>query len=222
MNNQPFNDLTYTRRELAGESYEIQKHASNGSAFANCKCIQEKHLLAIRTESAEGVTIATNPKEKEFYRWLSPLADKQLTNLLAVLDMNDEKKELEMWAELAEYYRLIRHEITNETFNIIASLPAVIHQINYDSPYAEPKEPTIEHVKNLPDAAIADVDFQTGEIHILVNSLLKATPDLEAVVIKHEIDESHCLLECANACHRKAVSLEEKGARHAIREILNE
>lgn len=114
----PFNDLEYTRRELAGELYEIQKHASNGSALENCKCIQEKHLLGVRTEAAEGVTIASAPHEKEFYAWLSPWADKRLTYVLATLDKNDLTKEKAMWKELATKTRSIRHEITEGTFNV--------------------------------------------------------------------------------------------------------
>lgn len=111
-----FNDLEYTRRELAGELYEIQKHASNGSALANCKCIQEKHLLGVRTEAAEGVTIAIDPKEKEFYAWLSPWADKTLDHVLNTLDQNNETQERAMWGILADDTREIRHEITNGTF----------------------------------------------------------------------------------------------------------
>lgn len=114
----PFNDLEYTRRELAGELYEIQKHASNGSALENCKCIQEKHLLGVRTEAAEGVTIATDPHEKQFYAWLSPWADQRLDHVLATLDKNDLAAEKAMWKELATETRAIRHEITEETFNI--------------------------------------------------------------------------------------------------------
>jgi rubrerythrin len=114
----PFNDLTYTRRELAGELYEIQKHGSNGSALANCKCIQEKHLIGVRTEAPEGATIATDPKEKEFYRWLGPWADRSLDHVLAVIDANDEKAERAMWATLADDAREIRHSITDETFDI--------------------------------------------------------------------------------------------------------
>jgi hypothetical protein len=116
MVDEAFDDLQYTRREIAGELYEIQKHASNGSAHANCKCIQEKHLLGVRTEAAEGVTIASEPKEKEFYAWLSPWADKTLTNVLEVLDENNEANELAMWSRLADDCREIRHEITNETW----------------------------------------------------------------------------------------------------------
>lgn len=114
----PFNDLEYTRRELAGELYEIQKHASNGSAFANCKCIQEKHLLGVRTEAAEGVTIASDPKEKEFYAWLSPWADKTLDHVLSTLDKNSDPEELAMWSMLADDCREIRHAITDATFNV--------------------------------------------------------------------------------------------------------
>jgi hypothetical protein len=113
-----FDDLKYTRRELAGELHEIQKHASNGSALANCKCIQEKHLLAVRTEAAEGVSIATDPQEKEFYAWLSSWADRALDNVLATLDMNNEKAEKAMWEQLADDTREVRHSITDETWII--------------------------------------------------------------------------------------------------------
>jgi hypothetical protein len=114
----PFNDLEYTRRELAGELYEIQKHASNGSALANCKCIQEKHLLGVRTEAAEGVTIATDQQEKDFYAWLSPWADSSLDHVLDTLDANNEDKEKAMWQTLAADTREIRHSITDGTFAI--------------------------------------------------------------------------------------------------------
>jgi hypothetical protein len=114
----PFNDLEYTRRELAGELYEIQKHASNGSALANCKCIQEKHLLGVRTEAAEGVTIASDPKEKEFYAWLSPWADSTLDHVLDTLDVNNDAMERAMWGTLADDTREIRHSITDGTFHV--------------------------------------------------------------------------------------------------------
>lgn len=115
---EPFNDLKYTRRGLVGHLLEIQTHASDGSAFQNCKCIEEKHLIGVRSKATEGVTIATDLKEKEFYAWLSPWADKTLDHVLDVLDRNNDAEELAMWATLAEDVREIRHEITNGTFNI--------------------------------------------------------------------------------------------------------
>lgn len=111
-----FNDLKYTRRKLVFHLGQIQEHSSDGSAFQNCKCIEEKHLIMVSGVAAEGVSIADDPKEKEFYAWLSPWADKTLDHVLNVIDQNNDATELAMWANLADDTREVRHEITNGTF----------------------------------------------------------------------------------------------------------
>jgi hypothetical protein len=114
----PFDDLEYTRRKLAGQLGLIQEHCSDGSAFANCHCIEEKHLINVSGYASEGVTIAPDPHEKNFYAWLSPWADSTLDHVLETLDQNDDDAEKKMWATLADDTREIRHEITNKTFNV--------------------------------------------------------------------------------------------------------
>ena len=114
----PFNDLDYTRRKTVEQLSLIEEHCTDGSAFQNCKCIEEKHLIKLGGYASEGVTIATNPKEKEFYSWLSPWSDKTLDHVLEVLDQNNDATELAMWALLADDCREIRHSITDGTFNI--------------------------------------------------------------------------------------------------------
>lgn len=114
----PFNDLEYTRRKIVGQLGLIEEHCTDGSAFQNCKCIEEKHLIKLNALSAEGAVIASEPKEKMFYSWLGPWADKALDHVLAVIERNNEKEELKMWAQLAEDCREIRHSITDGTFTI--------------------------------------------------------------------------------------------------------
>jgi len=114
----PFNDLEYTRRKLVGQLGLIQEHCTDGSAFQNCKCIEEKHLINAAGYASEGVTIAPEPKEKEFYAWLAPWLDKTLDHVLEILDRNNDAEELAMWAQLADDMREIRHSITDGTFNI--------------------------------------------------------------------------------------------------------
>jgi hypothetical protein len=113
-----FDDLKYTRRKIVQELGAIQEHATDGSAFQNCKCIEEKHLNMLSKYATEGVAIASDPKEKEFYAWLSPWADKTLDHVLQILETNNEPLELSMWALLGDDCREIRHEITEETFNV--------------------------------------------------------------------------------------------------------
>lgn len=82
-----FDGLAYTREALAKELYLIELHSKDGSAFnAHCACIQEKHLLGVEGLAEEGVTLATNEKERKFY------------------------------ADLAQEARDLRKEILDETF----------------------------------------------------------------------------------------------------------
>lgn len=115
---QPHDDLKYTRRKIVGQAGLIEEHCTDGSAFQQCQCIEEKHLIKQGALAAEGVTIAEEPKEKEFYAWLAPWSDKTLDHVLEVLDHNNDAEELAMWAQLADDEREIRHEITNRTFQI--------------------------------------------------------------------------------------------------------
>ena len=64
-----FNDLNYTRTQLAKQLLLIEQHAKDGSALnAGCNCIQEKHLLLVEGLAEEGKTITQNQKEKEYYQ----------------------------------------------------------------------------------------------------------------------------------------------------------
>jgi len=68
----PFDGLAYTREALCKELYLIELHAKDGSAFnAHCACIQEKHLLGVQGLAEEGITLATDEKERKFYEALS-------------------------------------------------------------------------------------------------------------------------------------------------------
>lgn len=70
-----FDGLEYTRESIAEELSLIERHARDGSAVnAGCACIEEKHLLALAGLASEGVTLAKNVKEKEFYLYLADLA----------------------------------------------------------------------------------------------------------------------------------------------------
>jgi len=70
-----FDDLEYTRDALIKELLNVQDHGVDGSAVdAGCRCIETKHFYNIEAKSEEGATIATDPKEKEFYLQLSDFA----------------------------------------------------------------------------------------------------------------------------------------------------
>ena len=70
-----FNVLDYTRNALLEELALVERHARDGSAVdAGCACIEEKHLLNISGLASEGVTLATNTHEKDFYLWLAGYA----------------------------------------------------------------------------------------------------------------------------------------------------
>lgn len=63
-----FNGLEYTRNALLEELALVERHARDGSAVdAGCACIEEKHLLNIAGLASEGVTLATDPDEKQYY-----------------------------------------------------------------------------------------------------------------------------------------------------------
>ena len=67
-----FDGLDYTREALAEELSLVELHAADGSAFeAGCSCIEEKHLLRIAGLATEGVSLATDQAEKEYYMGLA-------------------------------------------------------------------------------------------------------------------------------------------------------
>lgn len=115
-NSEPFNDLKYQRKKLIEVLLLIQNHASDGSAFQNCKCIQEKHLNELHAYASETAPIAENQTEKQFYQHLALWSDSTLTHVLQVLDSNNDSKEKAMWLQLAGDTRNIRREITKETW----------------------------------------------------------------------------------------------------------
>jgi hypothetical protein len=114
----PFEPLTYTRRKIVGHLGLIEEHCTDGSAFENCQCIEEKHLIKLGAFASEGATIAQDVKEKEFYAWLAPWADKTLDRVLEILDRNNDAEELAMWSQLADDCSEIRHQIQHRTFEI--------------------------------------------------------------------------------------------------------
>lgn len=70
-----FDGLNYTRESLPEELALIERHARDGSAVqAGCACIEEKHLLLVAGLASEGVALATDMKEKEYYMGLANLA----------------------------------------------------------------------------------------------------------------------------------------------------
>lgn len=70
-----FDGLEYTRNAILEELALIERHARDGSAVdAGCACIEEKHLLNLAGLASEGVTLATNQKEREYYMGLANLA----------------------------------------------------------------------------------------------------------------------------------------------------
>ena len=69
-----FDELEYTRDSLAKQLLLIENHSKDGSVFDGCTCIEEKHLLTVEALAEEGVTIAKDEKEKQFYRELADLS----------------------------------------------------------------------------------------------------------------------------------------------------
>jgi hypothetical protein len=113
---EPFDDLKYTRKKIRRQLEVIQEHASDGSAFQNCRCIQEKHLDMLAEYATEGATIASDLKEKAFYGWLAPWSDATLDNVNYALDLNNDAVELKMWSDLADDAREIRRELVSGAF----------------------------------------------------------------------------------------------------------
>ena len=111
-------DLPYTRDGLIEELRLIQRHASDGSAFMGCKCIQKKHLAIVAGQASEGVALAPGQKEKEFYAWLSPWARKTRDHVEKTVEKKDREAEKSMWIDLASDAREISKEIDGEGFNI--------------------------------------------------------------------------------------------------------
>ena len=72
-----FDGLDYTRGAIAEEVSLIERHARDGSAVdAGCACIEEKHLLTLAGLASEGVTLTTDPAEKDYYLKLADWARK--------------------------------------------------------------------------------------------------------------------------------------------------
>lgn len=70
-----FDGLDYTRNALLEEISLIERHARDGSAVtAGCACIEEKHLLLLAGLASEGVTLAADQAEKEYYMRLAEKA----------------------------------------------------------------------------------------------------------------------------------------------------
>lgn len=114
-----FDDLAYTRKKIIDQFLLIQEHGSDGSALGNCKCIQEKHLShLLPSYLAEGVAIAKDQKEKDFYAWAVLYCQDKLGYVLSVLDENNDEKELKMWTKLSDEMRDLRHEVEHLTFNV--------------------------------------------------------------------------------------------------------
>lgn len=79
-----FDGLDYTRNALAEELSLVERHARDGSAIdGGCSCIEEKHLLVIAGLASEGVTLAKDPAEKDYYFRLAELAR---TKRMEILD----------------------------------------------------------------------------------------------------------------------------------------
>jgi hypothetical protein len=79
-----FDGLEYTREALAEEISLMERHARDGSAvLGGCSCIEEKHLLLIAGLASEGVTLAKDQAEKEYYM---NLADKARAMRMEILD----------------------------------------------------------------------------------------------------------------------------------------
>lgn len=114
-----FDDLAYTRKKIIDQMLLIQEHGSDGSAFGNCKCIQEKHLShLLPSYLSEGVAIAQDPKEKAFYSSIVLYCQDKLRHVLSVLDQNNDEIELAMWTKLSDEMRHLRHEVEHLTFNM--------------------------------------------------------------------------------------------------------
>jgi len=70
-----FDGLEYTRNALLEELSLIERHARDGSAVtAGCACIEEKHLLLLAGLASEGVTLASDQAEKNYYMRLAETA----------------------------------------------------------------------------------------------------------------------------------------------------
>jgi hypothetical protein len=87
-----FDGLEYTREALAEELSLVERHARDGSAvLGGCSCIEEKHLLLIAGLASEGVTLATDQAEKEYYM---NLAEKARQLRLEILDGDFRKSQI--------------------------------------------------------------------------------------------------------------------------------
>ena len=85
-----FDGLDYTREALAEELSLVELHAADGSALkAGCACIEEKHLLRIAGLATEGVSLAKDQDEKEYY---IDLAERMRAERKRILDADFKKK----------------------------------------------------------------------------------------------------------------------------------
>lgn len=78
-----FNGLEYTRDSLAKELYLIELHSKDGSAVeGGCTCIEEKHLLGIEGLAEEGIVLAEDKAEKDYYGRVAAWARKTRKEIL--------------------------------------------------------------------------------------------------------------------------------------------
>lgn len=69
-----YTDLGYTRDAIVKQLLLIQNHSQDGSVTdAKCMCVEDKHLILLEGLAEEGMSIASNKKEKEFYSQLAGL-----------------------------------------------------------------------------------------------------------------------------------------------------
>ena len=89
-----FDGLDYTREALAEELSLVERHARDGSAvLGGCACIEEKHLLLIAGLASEGVTLAKDQDEKNYYMNLAELARAKRLEILNAEWKTPEKHE---------------------------------------------------------------------------------------------------------------------------------
>lgn len=114
---EPFNALDYQRESLAEELYDIQRHATDGSALkAGCACIQEKHLLGVHGLAGEAMTIATDEKEKAFYQNLVDWAAKTRKYILANVHEWKDNEAAAYYTGLGDAARELRVTIQQDEF----------------------------------------------------------------------------------------------------------
>ena len=79
-----FDGIKYTQDAILEELALIERHARDGSAVeGGCACIEEKHLLTLAGLASEGVTLANNEREKQYYMKLASWARAKRNEILA-------------------------------------------------------------------------------------------------------------------------------------------